>query len=322
MEFTLLLDKSQNHPLLINKGESIIISGVDELKQFFSNVRAAVDKTLDELIPDPKIPPSNLHQAIRWSVFAGGKRMRPAILFAAGRTFGVPDNMLVRTAAACEMIHAYSLIHDDLPAMDDDDLRRGKATCHRQFGEATAILAGDALQTLAFKAIANDEGLTSEMRLGLISMLAEASATPDGMVSGQQLDLNAEGKQLTIDEIEQIHRQKTGALITAAAAAGALIGGASESEIAATRQYATRLGLLFQITDDLLDLTQATESIGKTAGKDLAARKATYPSILGVKKTQDIARSIRNDAIAALLPIKKDASLLEQLVDQVFLRTT
>src|SRR5260221_10278126 len=163
------------------------------LDPYLDEVTREVDRALDSLIPDAATPPVKLHEAIRWSLFAGGKRIRPAILFAAGRTFGAATESLLRTAAAVEMIHTYSLIHDDLPAMDDDDLRRGKATCHKQFGEATAVLAGDVLQTLAFKAVADDETLTSETRVRLISMLANASGTPSGMVSGQQLDLDAEG---------------------------------------------------------------------------------------------------------------------------------
>jgi geranylgeranyl pyrophosphate synthase len=219
------------------------------------------------------------------------------------------------------MIHTYSLIHDDLPAMDDDDLRRGKATCHIQFGEATAILAGDVLQTLAFKAIADDETLTAETRVKLISMLADASGTPSGMVSGQQLDLDAEGKSLSIEEIEEIHGQKTGALISAAAKAGAIIGGASNDELTAIENYAAKLGLLFQITDDLLDVTQASETLGKTAGKDAAAEKATYPGLYGVEKTWATANTVRDEACDALSLIKKESPLLVELADLILSRT-
>jgi len=283
-------------------------------------VRRIVDRTLDEQIPHAETPPVLLHEAIRWSVFAGGKRLRPAILFAVGRAFLASDQALAKTASAFEMIHTYSLIHDDLPDMDDDDLRRGKATCHKQFGVATAILAGDALQAIAFRTIAGDERLMPECRVRLISLLAEASSTPNGMVSGQQLDLTAEGKDVTIGEIEQIHLQKTGALITAAAVAGALIGNASESETTAVAEFASNLGLLFQITDDLLDITQPTESIGKTAGKDLAAKKATYPSILGLKDTEELASEVRDKAVAGLTGMGRDTSLLIQLADKVFAR--
>ncbi|MEO7538470.1 MAG: polyprenyl synthetase family protein, partial [Pyrinomonadaceae bacterium] len=164
------------------------------LQEFIDEVRVEVDRALDSLVPAADVEPLRLHQAIRWSLFGSGKRIRPAIVFATGKTFGARSDQLVRTAAAIEMIHTYSLIHDDLPSMDDDDLRRGRATCHKQFGEATAILAGDVLQTLAFKAIADDESLSVDVRLRLISVIASASGTPLGMVAGQQLDLDAEGK--------------------------------------------------------------------------------------------------------------------------------
>src|SRR5436190_2868409 len=176
-----------------------------ELTAFLDGVRRQTDATLERLVPQPDVEPRRLHEAIRWSLFAGGKLIRPAILTAVGRTFGAVDEQLMRTAAAVEMIHTYSLIHDDLPSMDDDDMRRGKATCHKQFGEATAILAGDCLQTLAFKTVADDESLSSEIRIKLISLIAEAAGTPTGMVAGQQLDLDAEGQTLGVEEIEQIH---------------------------------------------------------------------------------------------------------------------
>ncbi|MEO7658376.1 MAG: polyprenyl synthetase family protein [Pyrinomonadaceae bacterium] len=283
------------------------------LEEFFAKVREDVDKTLDELIPSAETAPTRLHEAVRWSVFAGGKRIRPAILIAVGKTFGAVTEKLLNSAAAVEMIHTYSLIHDDLPAMDDDDLRRGKATCHKQFDEATAILAGDVLQTLAFKAIADDTLLTAETRVGLISLIGDAAGTPNGMVSGQQLDLDAEGRSLQIDEIEQIHRQKTGALISASALAGAVIGGATEHELAAIDRYAANLGLLFQITDDLLDVTQPTTTLGKTAGKDAAAAKATYPGHYGVDATRDLAANYHKMACDELSLIDKDTLLLDDL---------
>ncbi|MEO6050308.1 MAG: farnesyl diphosphate synthase [Pyrinomonadaceae bacterium] len=291
-----------------------------EIEEFISAVSRDLDKTLDEHVPKSKAEPTRLHEAIRWSIFAGGKRIRPAILTAAGRTFGAVNAQLSQTAAAVEMIHTYSLIHDDLPAMDNDDLRRGKATCHKQFGEATAILAGDVLQTLAFKAIADDETLGAETRIRLISTLADASGTPTGMVSGQQLDLDAEGKTLPLEKIEQIHRQKTGALISAAAVAGAIIGDASEDELTAIKIYGARLGLLFQVTDDLLDVTQRTGILGKTAGKDESSEKATYPGHFGIEKTRAMAAAIRDEACDALLLVERDTSLLRDLTDLVVTR--
>jgi geranylgeranyl pyrophosphate synthase len=241
-------------------------------------------------------------------------------LTAVGRTFAAEDEQLTQTAAAVEMIHTYSLIHDDLPSMDDDDMRRGKATCHKQFGEATAILAGDCLQTLAFKTIADDEALSPEIRIDLISLIAAAAGTPEGMVAGQQLDLDAEGQTLGIDEIEQIHRGKTGAMISASALAGAIIGGASGDDQISIETFASKLGLLFQMTDDLLDVTQDSETLGKTAGKDVSARKATYPSLFGVGETRKMANDIRDAACEALMPLKYDTDLLQLLTDMVLNR--
>lgn len=291
------------------------------LDEFLGKVRRETDAALDLIIPQSDAEPRRLHEAMRWSVFAGGKRLRPAILFAAGMTFGANESELASTAAAIEMVHTYSLIHDDLPAMDDDDLRRGKAACHKQFGEATAILAGDCLQTLAFKAISADESLASDTRLRLISLLADAAGTPAGMVSGQQLDLDAEGKTLSIEDIETIHRQKTGALISAAAVSGAIIGGASDTELASIKQFAEKLGLLFQITDDILDVTEETATLGKTAGKDAAVEKATYPSHYGIERAKDLSRILRDDASSALSGIGKDTTTLSLLADLIGART-
>lgn len=288
-----------------------------DLDTFFAAVRLEVDQTLDLLIPRPEVDPTVLHEAIRWSIFAGGKRVRPALVYAVGLAFGAEMSALSRTAAAIEMIHTYSLIHDDLPAMDDDDLRRGQPTCHKQFGEATAILAGDVLQTLAFKAIADAAGLTPELRLRLISLIADASGTPSGMVAGQQLDLSGEGKQLSVAELERVHNQKTGALIAAAACSGAMIGGATDGEIASIRRFATDLGLLFQITDDLLDVTQETETLGKTAGKDAVSEKATYPGLYGIDGTRELAAKLLDDACLALDLLDRDTALLREIAHAI-----
>jgi geranylgeranyl pyrophosphate synthase len=291
---------------------------LDELKQ---RVGVDIEKTLDRLVPAADVEPTRLHEAIRWSLFGEGKRIRPLIVFAVGTTFGADAARLSKTAAAIEMVHTYSLIHDDLPAMDDDDLRRGRATCHKQFDEATAILAGDVLQTLAFKAIAEDVSLSGDVRLRLLSALADASGTPAGMVAGQQLDLDAEGNHRSIDQIKQIHTLKTGALISAAAKAGAIIGDASEEYLKAVEQYGIRLGLLFQITDDLLDVTQGTETLGKTAGKDAASEKATYPVLYGIDRSRTMARSIFDEAVQSLSSIDRDITSLEELAEMILCRT-
>ena len=267
------------------------------LETFFSEVMSKVTAELNWLIPEAGRPPQKLRDAIRWSLLSGGKQFRPALVFAVGHSFGCEDKELVRTAAAVEMIHTYSLIHDDLPSMDDDDLRRGRATCHKKFGEATAILAGDALQVLAFQVIGEEERLAPETRIALISGLSRAAAK---MVVGQQLDLEAEGKDLSVEEIEHIHRNKTGALISFSAEAGAIIGGADEKGLSATRKYGERLGLLFQITDDLLDLTQTTEELGKTAGKDAAASKATYPGVMGIERAREFAVEVHGEVVKSV----------------------
>ncbi len=291
------------------------------IAEFLDQVKSEVDVTLDSLIPTDNAEPKNLHSAIRWSVFAGGKRVRPAIVIAVGEVLGATRKRLLATAAAIEMVHTYSLIHDDLPSMDNDDLRRGKATCHRKYGEATAILAGDVLQTLAFKAIAEDGLLSYECRVRIISLLATASGSPAGMAGGQQLDLDAEGRITTIEEVELIHRHKTGALISAAAASGATIADSSGHDVEAINNYASKLGLLFQITDDLLDVTQGTKELGKTAGKDISALKATYPAHFGVERTRELAAKIRDEAIAAILPMEKNTEILKGLASFIVERT-
>lgn len=293
---------------------------MNNLEKLFAEARNFVDQTLEEVIPSAETNPRKLHEAIRWSVFAGGKRFRPAVVLAVGQVFSVPPEKLLKTASAVEMIHAYSLIHDDLPAMDDDDLRRGRATCHVKFDEATAILAGDVLQTLAFQTIAEDENLSSEIRVKLVSELARAAGTPAGMVAGQQLDLEAEGKTISIAELERIHQSKTGAMIVVSARAGALIAERDEKTLDPVTNYAAKLGLLFQITDDLLDVTQTTEVLGKTAGKDLTAEKATYPALYGLDEARNLAEKIHSEACKELEMIDKNTEILRELVDFILYR--
>lgn len=290
------------------------------LKIFFADATRIVDEKLNELVPAAQSEPKNLHAAIRWSLFAGGKRFRPALLLAVGETFGARRENLLRTAAAIEMVHTYSLIHDDLPQMDDDDLRRGRATVHKKFDEATAILAGDVLQTLAFQAISEDENLSASVRVRLISELARAAGTPSGMVAGQQLDLECEGKKFSIEDLEKIHRRKTGAMISVAARAGAIIAGANDTELEAISNYAANLGLLFQITDDLLDVTQTTEVLGKTAGKDSRAAKATYPAFYGLIDARNLAEKIHAQARRELKIIQKETDLLSEIADFILER--
>lgn len=289
-----------------------------ELDEFFASVSKSVEETLEELIPPPDAAPKLLAQAIRWSIFAGGKRFRPVLLMAVGRTFDAPNKNLLRSAAAVEMLHTYSLIHDDLPAMDDDDIRRGRPTCHRKFGESTAILAGDALQALAFQTIAEDANLSVDIRLELLAGLGKAARE---MVAGQQMDLEAEGRETSIAELEAIHRRKTGALIQFSAEAGAWIGNADGHESEAISRYASALGLLFQITDDLLDITQSTKTLGKTAAKDVTAKKATYPAVHGIDNTKRLADEIFHEAIGELKSLARPSEILAEIAEFLRART-
>ncbi|MEP6919532.1 MAG: farnesyl diphosphate synthase [bacterium] len=291
-----------------------------DLRRFFTEGRTLIDRTLDELLPGKTIEPISVHSAIRWSVFAGGKRLRPLLLLAVGESFGAPNQLLLSTASALEMVHTYSLIHDDLPAMDNDDLRRGRPTCHVRFGDATAILAGDALQTLAFQTIAEEKLLPAEIRVRLVSELANAAGAPAGMVAGQALDLDAESRAVTGEELEQIHRLKTGALIISAARCGALIAGATPKELEAVGVYAAQLGLLFQITDDLLDISATAETLGKTPGKDARSSKATYPALYGIEATQQRAASVYGLACAALDQIERPTARLRAIADFILER--
>ena len=289
--------------------EMLPVATAVTLAQFVVDTRRLIDAALDRILPAESVPPVKVHAAIRWSVFAGGKRFRPLLSLAVGETFGTEQARTIMTACALEMIHTYSLIHDDLPSMDNDDLRRGRATCHVRFGEATAILAGDALQTLAFKTVSEDEKLSPAKRVLLISEIARAAATPDGMVAGQACDLEAESREVTATELEQIHRLKTGALIIAAARCGAIIAEAAESELAAITDYAAQLGLLFQITDDLLDITATAEAIGKTPGKDMRSKKATYPALYGVEATRKHLAHAHQTACASLERLQRPTEL-------------
>jgi geranylgeranyl diphosphate synthase, type II len=291
-----------------------------DLEAVFNERRALIDGALDRLLPGEFLAPVSVHQAIRWSVFAGGKRFRPILLLTTGEVFGARSEALLAPACALEMIHTYSLIHDDLPSMDDDELRRGRPTCHIQFDEATAILAGDALQTLAFQVIAEEPTLSAEQRVRLVSELARAAGTPEGMVAGQARDLEAESRVVSGDELEQIHRLKTAALIVAAARCGAIIAEANEPDLEAVGKYAAQLGLLFQITDDLLDITATAETLGKTPGKDARAQKATYPSLYGIESAHQRANLVHHDACDALEQIDRPTEHLRVIADFILNR--
>jgi geranylgeranyl diphosphate synthase type II len=272
-----------------------------------------VDGALERLIPPATQRPSSIHQAMRHSVFAGGKRLRPILCMEAAHVVagslpkGVED-----LGAALEMLHTYSLIHDDLPALDNDDLRRGRPTCHKVFGEAIAILAGDALQTQAYEVLANLH-CPAEARVRIATEIARGTGTVDGMIGGQVIDLEAERTPPDAATLEYIHRAKTAALITASLVSGALYAGADDQGIASLRTFGESVGLAFQIVDDILDVTQTSEQLGKTAGKDTASEKVTFPSLYGLEESQHRADTLVESAFAALQPFGNRAASLKAL---------
>jgi len=274
-----------------------------DLKAYLKEQCSRVDEALDRFLPKETELPHSLHKAMRYSVFAGGKRVRPILMLAACHAVGGDSERAIPAACAMEMIHTYSLIHDDLPAMDDDDFRRGNPTNHKVFGEAIAILAGDALLTEAFK-LASDPRLNSDVppaaRLAVINEIA-ACAGSNGMVGGQVVDMESEGKpDIDLPTVQYIHTHKTGALIKASVVAGALLGGADETKLVAVKRYGKAAGLAFQIADDILDIEGTTEEIGKDAGSDEARGKATYPAVMGLAAAKEEARTMMDEAMAAL----------------------
>ena len=308
-------------PSAVEDRRAGVEASAEEVREYAARVRAEVEAGLDRLVPAEAEDPPAVHAAVRWSLFAPAKRFRPLLVTAAGETFGAPREKLIKTACAFELLHTYSLVHDDLPAMDDDELRRGRPTCHVRFGEATAILAGDALQTLAFQTLAEDETLDAALRVRLISELARAAGTPSGMVAGQAHDLAAEARaDVSGAELERIHRRKTGALIAAAARAGALVAGANDREVEAVNSYAHDLGLLFQITDDLLDVTASASDLGKTPGKDARASKATYPALYGLEAARRRALEVFGRAASALDAVERPTPMLRGLARLVLER--
>jgi geranylgeranyl diphosphate synthase, type II len=270
---------------------------------------------LDRLIPSEAEPPSEIHRAMRYSLFAGGKRLRPVLCIAAGEVFGADASEIMPVACALEMIHTYSLVHDDLPAMDDDDLRRGRPTCHKVFGEAIAILAGDALLTHAFRVLA-ERGVTDAnraRRMRVVAEVARAAGSAGGMIGGQVLDMLAEGKEVDGDALDALHAAKTGALLTASVVVGALSGGADDEAVATLRRFGASTGLAFQIADDVLDVTATSADLGKTPGKDASAGKATYPSLYGVEESRRRAEHLVADALDALDALGRHADRLRQI---------
>lgn len=290
-----------------------------KLSPFFEEDRLAVDASLDRLLPAETAPPASIHTAMRYSVFAGGKRMRPILCLETARIFSSDVTPAFHPACALEFIHTYSLIHDDLPALDNDDLRRGKPTCHKKFGEALAILAGDGLLTLAFETIGATP-VAAERRAAILSEVAAAAGTLNGMVGGQVADIEAERKPVDTQMLEYIHRSKTAALIRASVTAGALCAGAEADDVARLRRFGETIGWAFQVTDDILDVEESSAALGKTAGKDFAQQKATYPSVYGLERSHQIANGLATKAIAELAPFSDRASRLREIGEFLVLR--
>jgi len=297
------------------------VSAAPDFQTWAASQQSRIEALLQEVLPSPEVAPQRLHAAMRYAVLGGGKRVRPLLAFAAGELAGAEVERVAIAAAAVEVIHAYSLVHDDLPCMDDDVLRRGKPTCHVEYDEPTALLVGDALQSLAFQLL-GDYRLTDDaaIQLQMVKVLASAAGSR-GMAGGQAIDLEAVGKTLSVTELEFMHIHKTGALIRAAAMLGAHCGDSlSEPELTRVDTFAKLMGLAFQVVDDVLDTEESTATLGKTAGKDAQQNKPTYVSALGVTRSRAFALELRQQAVDTLEVFGKRAARLRQLADFVVLR--
>ncbi len=279
---------------------------------FFEKDRATVEGALQQLLPPEHVLPISIHRAMRYSVFAGGKRIRPILCITSARMFSSELDGAVQVGCSLEFIHTYSLIHDDLPALDNDDLRRGKPTNHKVFGDAIAILTGDALLTLAFQTLAMAP-VEPQRRLAILAMIAESAGTDRGMIGGQVADLEAEGKHPDTATLEYIHRSKTAALIRASIVAGAIAGGADRDDVKRLLTFGENIGWAFQVVDDILDVEESSASLGKTAGKDQAQRKATYPALHGLEVSRDIAADLEAKALKELDSYGERGMQLRQL---------
>jgi geranylgeranyl diphosphate synthase type II len=294
-------------------------NGRFDLKNFLEHKTASVNRALDKFLPRATTKPATIHKAMRYSLFAGGKRMRPAVLLAAAEACGGSEKDAMPLACAVECIHTYSLIHDDLPAMDNDDFRRGKPTNHKVFGEGIAVLAGDALLTQAFEIAAQCKGWPRYSHRDIVLEIAKASGSLQ-LIAGQVADLEGEGKKISAPQLKYIHERKTSALLCCSVRLGGMSANCTAAQLKALTDFGYNVGLAFQIIDDILDITQTTEQLGKTAGKDTAAQKATYPSIVGMEKSRALAKQLTNRAFAALKIFKGKAVALEALADYLLRR--
>jgi geranylgeranyl diphosphate synthase, type II len=290
------------------------------LEEYLTQQQQLIDRALDAAVPTETQDPTSLHKAMRYSLFAGGKRIRPILVIAAAQTVSHSLDGVEGAAAAVELIHTYSLIHDDLPAMDNDDLRRGRPTCHKVFGEAIAILAGDALCTFAFELMARLSDVESDRKIRMIEELARASGTVGGMIAGQVHDIEGERQVPSAPLLDKIHKAKTGALLRGSVRIGALYGGATPGELETLSNYGEHVGLAFQIVDDILDVEQTSEKLGKTAGKDEAQEKITFPAVYGLSRSREMAEEQRVAAHRALQRFDDRADRLRQLADFIVRR--
>jgi geranylgeranyl diphosphate synthase type II len=293
------------------------------LPRYFEEQRRLVDAALNAVVPPETYPPEIIHRAMRYSLFAGGKRVRPILCMEAARVLAPDADApgLESTACSLELIHTYSLIHDDLPALDNDDLRRGRPTCHKVFGEAMAILAGDALLTLAFQILADLPAVDAGCKVRLIAELASASGTVGGMIAGQVFDLDGERRQPTAELLASIHHAKTGALLKASVRMGAIFAGAAHQDIAMLSCFGEHIGLAFQIVDDILDVEQPSEALGKTAGKDAEQHKITFPAVYGIDASRKMAEEQRLKAHETLRKFGARATRLAEIADLIVYRT-
>jgi geranylgeranyl diphosphate synthase type II len=291
------------------------------IRSCLSESRSLVEETLQRLLPPENEEPSTIHKAMRHSVFAGGKRVRPILVLAAGESLSGNRETLLHLGAGIEMMHTYSLIHDDLPALDNDDLRRGVPTCHKVFGEAIAILAGDALMTRCYQVLADLPGVDQATKVSIIREIAFATGTVNGMIGGQVVDLESEGKPVSSRLLDYIHRSKTGALLSACVRCGALAAGAGSTDLRSLSEFGSKIGLVFQIVDDILDITSSSEVLGKTAGKDEKVKKATYPAFYGLDASRKKARELVESALADINGFGDRANPLRSLAQFIVSRT-
>jgi farnesyl diphosphate synthase len=296
------------------------MSGTAPFGDWMKAVQARTEEALDAFLPPADLVPARLHEAMRYTVLGGGKRVRPLLAFASGELFGADADAVARAACAAEMIHAYSLVHDDMPCMDDDALRRGKPTVHVAYDEATALLVGDALQAQAFEVLAGSTGVAPARLVTMLRLLAEAAGS-SGMCGGQAIDLDSVGLSLSLEQLERMHQLKTGAMLRVSVLLGALAGRELDAaELRALTEYARAIGLAFQVVDDVLDATEDSATLGKTAGKDAAANKPTYVSILGLAPSKALAEQLRRQAHEALAPFGEQALRLRELADLIVQR--